>query len=127
MVLWSPALFERAAVSDTVGSQIDLSPMILDLLGIPAPAGWQGRSPMNSSQARRAYFFGIRNDYIYGVRDGVFKYIFNASQGRGELFDVATDPDEQADLAGSNPDLCTTLRERLAAWVEYDRRHAVKE
>ena len=127
MVVWSPALFTQAAVSDAVGSQIDLSPMILDLLGVSAPAGWQGRSPMDSSQAHRAYFFGIRNDYIYGVREGAFKYIFNASQGRGELFDVTKDPDEQADLAASQPELCKTLRERLAAWVEYDRRHPVKE
>ena len=127
MVLWSPALFERAAVSDAVGSQIDLSPMILDLLGISSPAGWQGRSPMDSSHARRAYFFGIRNDYIYGVREGAFKYIFNASQGRGELFDLANDPDEQANLAASHPELCKTLRERLAAWVDYDKRHPVKE
>jgi arylsulfatase A-like enzyme len=126
MVVWSPALFAQAAVSDAVASQIDLSPMILDLLGIPAPAGWQGRSPMDTLQAHRAYFFGIRNDYIYGVREGAFKYILNASQGRGELFDVAKDPDEQTDLAASQPELCRTLRERLAAWVEYDRRHPVK-
>ena len=127
MVLWSPALFKRAAVSDAIGSQIDVSPMILDLLGIPAPAGWQGRSPLDSARPRRAYFFGIRNDYIFGVREGAFKYIFNASQGRGELFDVTHDPDEQTNLAASHPDLCQTLRERLAAWVEYDKRHPMKE
>ena len=127
MVLWSPALFPQAAVSDAVGSQVDLSPMILDLLGIPAPAGWQGRSPLDISRVRRAYFFGIRNDYIYGVREGAFKYIFNASQGRGELFNVIDDPDEHTDLAPSRPELARALRERLAAWVEYDKRHPVKE
>ncbi|MEO6788170.1 MAG: LTA synthase family protein [Chthoniobacteraceae bacterium] len=127
LVVWSPALFAKAAEADAVGSQIDLPPMILDLLGIPAPAEWQGRSPMDSSREHRAYFFGIRNDYIYGVREGAFKYIFNASQGRAELFNIARDPDEQANLAAAQPELCRTLRERLAAWVEYDRRHPVKE
>jgi len=127
MVLWSPALFKRAAVSDVIGSQIDVPPMILDLLGSPAPAGWQGRSPLDSARARRAYFFGIRNDYIFGVREGAFKYIFNASQGRGELFNVINDPDEQTDLAASHPELCKTMRERLAAWIEYDKRHPMKE
>jgi arylsulfatase A-like enzyme len=114
-------------VSDVIGSQIDVPPMILDLLGIPAPAGWQGRSPLDSARARRAYFFGIRNDYIFGVREGAFKYIFNASQGRGELFNVINDPDEQTDLAASHPELCKTMRERLAAWIEYDKRHPMKE
>jgi arylsulfatase A-like enzyme len=127
LVLWSPALFHQAAVSDTVGSQVDLSPMILDLLGIPAPAGWQGRSPWQNSQGRRAYFFGMRNDYLYGVREGAFKYIFNASQGCGELYNVIDDPDERTNLAASQPALSTTLRKRLAAWVEYDQRHPVKE
>jgi len=127
MVLWSPALFSQSAESDVVGSQIDLSPMILDLLGIPAPAGWQGRSPLGNPQGRHAYFFGMRNDYLYGVREGAFKYIFNASQGRGELFDVIHDPDEHTNLSASQPELAQTLRQRLAAWVEYDQRHPVKE
>jgi phosphoglycerol transferase MdoB-like AlkP superfamily enzyme len=126
MVLWSPALFPQAAVSDVVGSQVDLSPMILDLLGIPAPAGWQGHSPLGSAHDRRAYFFGMRNDYLYGVREGAFKYIFNATQGRGELFNVVDDPDEHTDLSASCPDLSKNLRERLAAWVEYDQRHPMK-
>jgi arylsulfatase A-like enzyme len=127
MVVWSPALFPQAAESDAVGSQVDLSPMILDLLGIPAPAGWQGRSPLGNSREHRAYFFGMRNDYLYGVREGAFKYIFNATQGRGELFDVLHDPDEHTDLSASRPELSKTLRERLAAWVEYDQRHPMKE
>ncbi|HEY3897564.1 MAG TPA: LTA synthase family protein [Chthoniobacter sp.] len=127
LVVWSPALFHQPAFSDAIGSQIDLSPMILDLLGIPAPAGWQGRSPLDSSRSRRAYFFGMRNDYIYGVREGAFKYILNASQGRGELFNVLDDPDEHTDLSVSQPEISKTLRQRLAAWVEYDQRHPVKE
>lgn len=127
MVLWSPGLFPQAAISDVVGSQVDLSPMILDLLGIPAPAGWQGHSPLDSARDRRAYFFGMRNDYLYGVREGAFKYIFNATQGRGELFNVIDDPDEHRDLSASCPELSKNLRERLAAWVEYDQRHPMKQ
>lgn len=127
MVVWSPALFPQGAVSDAVSSQVDLSPLILDLLGIPAPAGWQGHSPLDSAHEHRAYFFGMRNDYLYGVREGAFKYIFNASQGRGELFNLIDDPDEHTDLSASRPDLSRTLRERLAAWVEYDQHHPVKE
>lgn len=127
LVVWSPALFPHGAVSEAVGSQVDLSPLILDLLGLPAPAGWQGRSPLDKTSARRAYFFGMRNDYLYGVREGAFKYIFNATQGRGELFNVTADPDEHTDLAASQPELSRTLREHLAAWVDYDRHHPVQQ
>jgi len=65
----------------------------------------------------------MRNDYIYGVREGAFKYIYNATQGRGELFNVIDDPDEHTDLSACRPDLSKTLSERLAAWVNYDQRH----
>ena len=66
MVVWSPALFSQAAVSDTIGSQIDLSPMILDLLGIPAPAGWQGRSPRWTvhGQGRAVFFRNPKRLYL---------------------------------------------------------------
>ena len=36
-------------------------------------------------------------------------------------------PDEHTDLSASQPELSRTLRERLAAWVDYDQRHPVKE
>jgi len=122
-VVWSPGLFAKGATSDAIGAHIDLAPTVLDLLGIPAPAGWQGRSLLNPDAPRRAYFFGIRNDYIFGLRDGRYKYVLNSSQGREELYDLELDRSERMNLARAQPERCRELRQRLAAWVAYQRQH----
>jgi arylsulfatase A-like enzyme len=65
----------------------------------------------------------VNQDYLLGVREDNFKYIYNATRGREELFDLATDPEEQRNLAASDPERCTRLRKRLVAW----RDHAARE
>ncbi|MDB6154938.1 MAG: Sulfatase [Chthoniobacteraceae bacterium] len=116
-LIWSPSLFSNSPRSDAIGAHIDLAPTVLDLLGIAAPPGWQGRSLLKTGD-RRAYFFGMRNDFIFGVREGRFKYIFNSTQGRDELYDLAADPREQLNLSPNEPALRERLHQRLAAWME---------
>ncbi len=120
-MIWSPALFKGGARSDVVGAHIDLAPTLLDLLGLPAPAGWQGRTLMQRKE-RRAYFFGMRNDFIFGVREGPFKYIFNSTQGYDELYNLASDPHEQRNLSPGEPALRQRFHQRLAAWMASQKR-----
>jgi arylsulfatase A-like enzyme len=125
-VIWSPGLFQTGGTSEVVGAHVDLAPTVLDLLGVPSPAGWQGRSLMASEPAtRRAYFFGMRNDYLFGVREGAYKYIFNLTQGRDELYDLSTDPAEQNNSAAAHPELREQLRQRVGAWIEADKRYRI--
>ena len=53
------------------------------------------------------------------MREGNWKYVYNVTRGRDELFDLARDPDEQTNLAKQNPEVCRRLRRRLAAWRSY--------
>ena len=124
LVIWSPALFSGGRTSDIVGAHVDLAPTVLDLLGMPAPDGWHGRSLLRSPQERRAYFFGMRNDYLFGVREGPFKYIFNSTAARDELYDLSADPLEQQNLTPAKAGLRHRLRQRLAAWMAFDKRAA---
>jgi phosphoglycerol transferase MdoB-like AlkP superfamily enzyme len=120
LVLWNPKMFsgERA---DTVGSQIDLNPTIMHLMGMEPAESWQGNSLFDPERPNRAYFYAANDDYWFGVRDGRWKYIYNATIGRDMLFDIAEDPEEQRDVAGDHPDLCRDLRRRLAAWMKYEK------
>ncbi|MDR3457079.1 MAG: LTA synthase family protein [Verrucomicrobiae bacterium] len=58
-------------VNDTIGSQVDLLPTILDLLGIPAPAGqfYQGAS-LYSATARDERRIYLNSFQQYGVVEG---------------------------------------------------------
>jgi hypothetical protein len=49
--------------------------------------------------------------------------VFNATLGQDELYDVVKDKLEQNNIAAQHPDICKPMRQRLAAWVHYERDH----
>ena len=53
------------------------------------------------------------------MREGDLKYVYDASRGRDQLFDLARDPDELQNLAAERPEVCRRLRQRLAAWKHH--------
>ena len=116
LMVWSPALFPEGRRVSTVGGHVDLSPTVLDLVGAPAPAEWQGTSLLARQRPPRAYFYAANDDYLLGVREGRFKYVYNVTMGKDELYDLLADPGEQVNLAAQQPQKCAELRRRLAAW-----------
>jgi arylsulfatase A-like enzyme len=122
LMIWSPTLFPHGRREATLGGHVDLNPTVLDVLGYEAPGAWEGRSLFAPDRPPRAYFYAANDHYLMGVREDDLKYVYNASSGRGQLFDLASDPDETRDVAAAHPEVCRRLRERLAAW----RKHAAE-
>jgi arylsulfatase A-like enzyme len=123
LVIWNPRLFSSGRRADTIGGHIDLNPTLADWLGVPVAGSWQGRSLFDPQRAPRAYFYAANDDYLLGVRAGDWKYIYNATIARDQLFDMAGDYTEQLNLAKDNPERCVAMRQRLAAWMQYERAH----
>jgi arylsulfatase A-like enzyme len=121
-VVWSPRLVTAGRRVKTVGSHVDVSATIADLVGLPPAESWHGKSLFDRTRSPRAYFYAAHDDYRLGVREGERKYIYNATTGTDLLYDLATDPTEQQNLATQFPDECRRLRQRVAAWREYVRR-----
>jgi arylsulfatase A-like enzyme len=126
MMVWNPRLFAGGRRSATVGGHVDVNPTVADLLGIEAPASWEGRSLFAPKRPPRVYFYAANDDYLMGVRESGFKYIYNVSRGREEMFDLVRDPDEQKNVATEHPDRCRALRRRLAAWKDHVGRHLAR-
>jgi arylsulfatase A-like enzyme len=118
LVIACPALFAAGRRSPTLGQHIDLGPTVLDLLGIAAPAEWQGRSMFAADRSPRAYFIDkLEARPIYGLREGDYKFLL--APGGRELYDCRRDPDERRNLANDRPELCDRLYKRLVAWYRF--------
>ena len=120
LILWNPRLFSGGQRLDTIGGHVDLSTTLADLLGVRVPGEWQGHSLFDPARPQRAYYLASIGEYLFGVRDGKWKYTFEATSGREFLTDLTVDPHELKNCAGSEPDVCRELRHRVSAWVDFE-------
>jgi arylsulfatase A-like enzyme len=123
LMVWNPRLYPTGRRQTQIGGHIDLAPTLADMLGLPAAESWQGRSLFDPTHPGRAYFYGAMESYIFGVRQGQWKYILNATDGLEELYNLSADPLEQKNVIGHNLALGRELRQRVSAWVDYQRKH----
>ena len=118
LILAGPGI-PAAVVADQVRI-VDVMPTALELLGVASPAAVQGASLLPLARGQRldlqAYSESWYPRYHYGwselvsVQDGRFKLI---RAPRAELYDLAQDPGELADLSGRDPRRTAGLRRSL--------------
>ena len=122
LIFWNPSLFGNINKSSVVGSHVDLNATILDVLGRESPAGWDGQSLFDSRRSSRTYMFAAAwGQYLLGVREDEWKYIYDARRGLEELYNLVNDPSELNNVAAEFPDRSHSLRQRLAAWLRADQ------
>ena len=109
-----PRLIKAGSVAQQFALNIDVAPTFLELTGVKAPVGIQGRSlvPVLQGKSRNwrrsflmEYFFEPQFPRIpgfQGVRDERWKYTrYTAFPGMDELYDLRNDPDEMNNLTQS--------------------------
>jgi phosphoglycerol transferase MdoB-like AlkP superfamily enzyme len=97
-------------------SLIDTAPTILDLLGLPIPARYQGLTLLDG-KANMALFFTDYSLSLMGLRDGCWKYVYELESGRSKLFDVCGDPSEAQECSSSDPERVEAYRTLLSNWA----------
>lgn len=103
--------------------QIDLLPTVTDLLGLRLPRGGRGRSllgpPPGDGQAPPRSVFSyldLDGNRLASVVDGRYRLIVRYERHPGvELYDLAADPGEQANLVAGAPVVAGYLESRLAS------------
>ncbi len=108
-----------------VAAAADVAPTALELLGLGAPDGLDGRSLAAAARGgaapeRAAYSESLLPLVNYGwsdlaaLRDARHRYV---RAPRPELYDLAADPGETRDLSSTSPDVASRLAADLAARV----------
>ena len=102
----------------TPGSQLDLVPTLMDILGLHGFNLSIGSS-LNREMDERQIFF--HNPYVFknfGCRREKYKFIYTRISQEVELYDLEKDPDEKQNIAPENPRLS---RELLHSVKDYER------
>lgn len=115
-----PGVIKAGIRNDYVGAFWDLLPTLTQLAGTQTPASLDGQSIVPSLTGR-----GVQQQHAYlywefhenggrqAVRQGTWKAVrlraIASPNGPVELYDLATDPTEQHDLAAKYPDKATEL------------------
>jgi arylsulfatase A-like enzyme len=145
MIIFDPRapLPQRGKVFDQMSLNIDVPATVLDLAGISAPVGMQGKSLLPIARGERPTW---RNEWFYehhftgnpvviaaseGVRTTDWKYIrhIDVKPVYEQLFDLKNDPREEKNLAGdaSQADRLAEMRNRWRMWRDALDRHTVDQ
>ncbi len=106
---------------------LDLTPTIAELLGVPAHASWDGTSfaaaVRDGTPVGREHLILSQGCHVCqrSVVWDRWLYLRTYHDGfhlfpREMLFDLAADPEEQMDLADSNPAICAESARKLMNW-----------
>lgn len=96
-------------------SSVDIMPTILAEAGIPPPAWLQGKNLFAETDGMRAVFSELTLDgnKIWAAYLHPWKLIWNEATGQESLFDMASDPEQQQDVASAEPGERKRLRALL--------------
>jgi hypothetical protein len=111
----APGLIPAQRRVRKVVSLVDAAPTILDLMGIPPPPQYQGRT-MLDAVPRMALFFADYSLGLLGLRDGLWKFTYEIGSGRTQLFDLARDPRELSDASKREPDRAEWYGQIVRGW-----------
>ena len=95
----------------------DLFATLLEELSVPLPQDRVFDSAALQSTAADRHLFW-RSDFNLAVRWRNWKLLRNTRSGLIQLYDLDTDPGEQANLANANPELVKSLLAALNAWEQ---------
>jgi len=103
-------------------TQVDIAPTIVDRLGLPIPASWEGQSLLAPTGTRftyhQTYFVPNRFAVLYRDDQALFKFIATPQYGTEELYDLRKDGGESHNLATEQPALAALLRDKVRSYRE---------
>lgn len=117
LILHVPGAAPRVE-GEAIVQQIDLAPTLLDVLGVPIPSSFEGRSfaPLLEGAEPERPAIAVAETAWRGLRRRAlrtadWKLVVDHADGSVELYDLHSDPGEHRDVSAERPEIA----ERLAA------------
>jgi arylsulfatase A-like enzyme len=115
------ATLDRPLPSRVAGtvSGVDVAPTVAGLVGIRPHPSWQGTdvlAPGYTGQDRPVFSVLQLTRWQEAVVLNGFKYIYDLTEVRPQLFDLGNDPGETVDLVHQRPELANVMKDILGAW-----------
>ncbi|RMF69187.1 MAG: DUF4976 domain-containing protein [Calditrichaeota bacterium] len=129
LLFFMPKKLPQGLRIQKVVQSIDIAPTILDLLNIPIPKQFQGRSllPLVRGEAPDwpsvAHSVMFRNDRNFlALRDGDWKLLLTVTKKgkKYELYHIPSDPKELHNLIDSKPDVAKRMKAEMEKWINHD-------
>jgi arylsulfatase A-like enzyme len=108
-------------VEPRITDLVDLAPTLLDLVGLEADSAMQGESLVAILDQRGrppylAFTDSMEPDGGLAVAMAGYRLVLRRGEDRAELYRLADDPLELADLSAAEPEKVAVLRRRLEEW-----------
>lgn len=139
IIFWMPGRIPAGATFDDLAAFYDVHATILDYAGLKVPASHHGfslrpRIEGRAGASREAFFSFIRqrrvteeeskgggrslkswlvDDYVEFLRTDEWRYVHHRDQRKHELFNIASDPLEEHDVADEYPEVLAELQKRI--------------
>jgi len=125
-IMWAPGRIPAGTGCDALASTIDLLPTIAAITGTPLPADRvidgldiSGLMTGEAETVRNEFLYYSRNGFIEGIREGDWKLLVRAPEGKKGLtnaapsgpmlFNLAKDRGEKQNLAAERPEIVERL------------------
>jgi len=104
-----------------IGTMVDLSPTITDLIGLHRAPSWSGQNLLGDDyQPKPHLFFSRLKIFGDGILDGNLKFVRYLNESRRTyLFDLTNDPAEEHNIIAEHPDLAARYQELLDIWLPW--------
>lgn len=128
-IVRAPGRVDAGSECDTPVITPDLYPTLLEMAGVPVPAGQavdavsivplllkKGALPERSLYWHYPHYSNQGGRPGGAIRTGAFKLLEFFEDSRVELYDLASDPGEERDLAAAQPERAEKMKKDLAEW-----------
>jgi len=123
LIIWNPKILKSKRISEQIRT-IDISPTILDIVGLDVPREFKGKSllPYLGGVAFEGFdafteaYPPYRKCYSIRTKDS-WKYIFNGDK-EAELYNIKKDSKELINVLKNNKEKARVLSKKLSDWFD---------